>query len=225
MCKSIRVLIVDDHPIIRSGIKEILEQDTHITVVGEASNCQDAIEFTRNLMPQVILLDLDLPDKNGIVAIKSINKEHTGIQIIVLSNYSDEKLIVEAIEAGAIGYLLKVDATDKIIAAVKDAFDGIPTLSMTAGRSLMTYLRSSSRPMQEKPEMNLTKKEIQVLRLLAEGLIAEGIAKRMQTSTGTIRSHVSHILRKLRVNSRAQAVVYAVKNGLVDPENRDIEHV
>ncbi len=215
MRESVRVLIVDDHPIILSGIRDVIEREAGIKVVGEADNCESAVALARELLPDVILMDLNLPDKSGVEAIKEICAKNPETHILVLSNYSDEKLIFEAIEAGAIGYLLKVDATDKIVAAIMDAFEGKPTLSFKAERSLLSYMRSRQQN-PDNPIKYLTEKEKRILRLLGEGLINPDIAERTNVSEGTVRTHISHILSKLNLQNRAQAVIFAIRNGLVD---------
>jgi len=217
MNELMRILIVDDHPLIRSGIKGVLEQESDMVVVGEANNGSKAVEMAEQLKPHVILMDYNLPGKSGIEAIKEILAQNPAIRILILSNYSDEKIIFSALEAGAMGYILKVDSVEKIVSALREALKGNPTLSTQAERGLLSYLQGkrTNQPY-TKP---LTNQEKTVLIMMAEGKTNADIAAHLYISEGTVRSHVSHIISKLKLQNRAQAIIYAVKDGLVKLEH------
>lgn len=219
MSNLIRVLIVDDHPIIRSGIKSILDKEEDITVVGEAMNCAEAIESTAHLQPDVVLMDLNLPDRNGIEAIKEILAQNTTVRILVLSNYSEEKMIYKALEAGALGYLLKIDTLEQISNAIRTVFQGNPSLSPDVERGLLTYLKLGQNTTASRGKL-LTKREIVILQMMAEGKTNAAMAEKANISEGTVRTHISNILGKLNLQNRAQAVIFAVKEGMIELEKK-----
>ena len=211
---NIRVLIVDDHPVMRQGIRALLEHEADILVVGEAKNGDEGVAQAALLRPDVILMDLQLPGKSGLDAIREIHLENPGIRILVFSNFSEDKTIMEAVKSGAIGYLLKIDAAEKVIQAVRDAYHGSSTLSSQVSHGLLSYIHQhKTAPL---PETRLTRREDEILKMMASGLTNEEMSVRTYISEGTVRTHVSHILQKLNLENRAQAVIYAVRSGLVD---------
>jgi DNA-binding NarL/FixJ family response regulator len=211
----ITVLIVDDHPALRQGIRTLLERQPDIKVVGESNNGGQAIQMACRFKPDVVLMDLQMPGKSGLEAIREILAENPAIRILVFSNFSEDKTIMAAIEAGAIGYLLKVDATDKIIQAVRDAYQNTPSFSSQAESELLAYIHSR-RANQISNTAQLTPRELVILKMMANGLTNEEMATHAFISEGTVRTHISHILQKLHLENRAQAVLYAVREGLVE---------
>jgi NarL family two-component system response regulator LiaR len=211
----ITVLIVDDHPTMRQGIRALLERQPDIKVVGESNNGTQAIQMACQFKPDVVLMDLQMPGKSGLDAIKEILAETPSLRILVFSNSSEDKTIMAAIEAGAIGYLLKIDATEKIIQSVRDAYHNTPTFSTQAQSELLSYIHSH-RSTQTASTAQLTPRELIILKLMANGLTNEEMAAQAFISEGTVRTHISHILQKLHLDNRAQAVLYAVREGLVE---------
>ena len=223
---QIQVLVVDDHPVLRQGIRALLDRQEDIRVCAEASSAEEALVLVRALHPNVILMDLQLPGKSGLEAMKEILVEAPESRILVLSNFTDDKNILAAIEAGASGYLLKVDAADKIIQAVRDTFLGSPIFSRQAESTLMAYIRghkASGRGQGPKFEQELSEREMAILKMMARGLSNEEMAAQAFISQGTVRTHVSNILRKLNLENRAQAILYALKQGWVNLD--EIDHI
>jgi two-component system, NarL family, response regulator LiaR len=213
VAEIIRVLVVDDHPLMCHGIKTILEDEGDIKVVGEAHNGGDALRLARQTRPDVTLLDLHLPDMSGLEVIKEIMAENPDARILVFSNDTGNQTVFTAMEAGALSYMLKVDAMDRVVAAVRDAAQGNPTLSIQAERGLLTHIRKQNAPQADLE--SLTVREIEILKLMAEGLTNADMAARACIAEGTVRTHVSNIIQKLNLENRAQAIVYAIREGLV----------
>lgn len=210
---SIDLLIVDDHSVVRQGLKMFLNLEAAIEIVGEAANGQEAIQVTRELQPNVILMDLLMPVMDGISAIEVIKMEFPEIEIIALTSVLEDDLVIKAVRAGATGYLLKDTEADELIRAIKAAASGQVQLSPLAAERLMREVQVPQSP--EK----LTEREMDVLRLLAEGQANKEIANCLHISETTVKTHVSNILMKLGVPSRTQAALYAVRIGLVTNQN------
>jgi NarL family two-component system response regulator LiaR len=207
---SVRVLIADDHGIVRQGLRMYLALDSDIEVVGEACDGVQALALARELEPQVILMDLLMPEMDGIEATVRIRAELPDIEIVALTSVLEDSSVVGAIRAGAIGYLLKDTDADELIRAIKSAAVGKVQLSPQAAARLMREVR-----MPDHSEA-LTARENDVLRLLAEGCTNKEIARHLDIGEKTVKTHVSNILSKLNVASRTQAALYAVHAGLVD---------
>ena len=205
----IRVLLVDDHSVVREGLRMFLVMDPDLVVVGEASDGAEAIQVAQELRPDVILMDLLMPGMNGITAIKTIRSTLPDTEVIALTSVLESEAVVGAIKAGAIGYLLKDTQATELRKAIKAAASGQVQLSPQAS----TYLLHSIRA----PETheNLTDREMEVLRLLAQGESNKEIAHHLQVVEDTIKTHVRHILAKLSAQSRTQAVLSAVRLGLI----------
>lgn len=207
---GIRIMIVDDHAVVRQGLKMFLSMDSDIEIVGEATDGDQAVQLAAQLMPDVILMDLLMPRMDGVTAIGQIKRAYPDIEVIALTSVLEDNAVVGAIRAGAIGYLLKDTASDDLLRAIKAASEGQVQLSPRAAARLMREVRAP-----ESPE-KLTEREIDVLRLLAQGLANKQIAHSLGIGEKTIKSHVSNILAKLGVNSRTQAALYAASIGLVE---------
>ena len=205
----IRVLLVDDHSVVRQGLRMFLSLDPALEVVGEASNGAEGIEQARRLKPDVVLMDLVMPVMDGITAIQNLRKELPEIEVVALTSILEDEKVIGAIRAGAIGYLLKDTQADELCRAIKAAANGQVQLSPQAAARLVREIKSPDRP--EK----LTERETDVLRLLAVGRSNKEIANELVIGEKTVKTHVSNILMKLGVSSRTQAALYAVRIGLV----------
>jgi DNA-binding NarL/FixJ family response regulator len=209
---TIRVLIVDDHAVVRQGLKMFLQLDKELEVVGEAADGQEALTQTRLLRPDVVLMDLIMPVVDGITAIKNIHSELPGIEVVALTTFLEDPLVVNAIKVGAIGYLLKDVQANDLCQAIKAAAAGQVQLSSQVAARLMHEIR-----VPDNPEA-LTDRETEVLRLLAMGKSNKEISVDMYLGETTVKTHVSNILMKLGVSSRTQAALFAIGIGLVTVE-------
>lgn len=211
----IRILLVDDHDMVRRGLAVFLMAFDDFALVGEAANGQEALDRCSELRPDVILMDLMMPVVDGVTAIRRIREAFPGTQIIALTSFSDEKLVEDAMQAGAIGYLFKNATVDELAAAIRAARVGLPTLAPEATRVLIRRAVQPNRAGQaEAPGHDLTDRERVVLQLLVEGHSNPEIADRLSVSRSTIKTHVSHILEKLGVGSRLEAVTLAIRHKL-----------
>lgn len=209
--KTIRVLIVDDHQVVRQGFAVFLKAFDEFELVGEATDGEEAIKQCGILKPDVVLMDMIMPKVDGPEAIQEIRKNHPRIQIIGLTSFSDDKTLVKrAMEAGAIGYLFKDISIDDLAKAIRAAYVGDPTLSPEAMRMLI-HAKTTPDPR----DFNLTEREMEVLVLLADGLNNPEIGKRLFLSRSTIKFHVSSILGKLGAASRTEAVSIALQNNII----------
>lgn len=209
---SIRILLVDDHAVVRQGLKMFLGLDPDLEVVGEAENGEEAVRLTRELSPDVVLMDLLMPVMDGIAAIAAIRRDFPDTEVIALTSVLEDEAVMKAMRAGAIGYLLKDTQAEELRRAIKAAAAGQVQLSPQAAARLM---REVSAP--DSPE-KLTERETDVLRLLALGRANKEIALELNIGEKTVKTHVSAILRKLGVPSRTQAALHAVRIGLVSIE-------
>jgi NarL family two-component system response regulator LiaR len=207
---TIRVLIVDDHSVVRQGLEMFLALDQELEVVGEAKNGAEALRLARELKPDVVLMDLLMPVMDGITATGAIRQEVPEAEVIALTSVLEDRAIVDAVRAGAIGYLLKDTEADELRQAIKAAAAGQVQLSPEVARRLMREMRGPKDP---EP---LTERETEVLRLLARGRSNKQIAADLVIGEKTVKTHVSNILGKLQVASRTQAALHAVRIGLVD---------
>jgi DNA-binding NarL/FixJ family response regulator len=207
----IRILLADDHSVVRQGLRMFLALDDELDVVGEASNGEEALARARELQPDVVLMDLLMPVMDGIAATAAIRNELPDVEVIALTSVLDDEKVVGAVRAGAIGYLLKDTEADELRRAIKAAANGQVQLSPQAAARLVREVR-----LPESPE-SLTERETEVLRLLAQGQSNKEIARTLVIGEKTVKTHVSNILAKLGVPSRTQAALYAVRIGLVSP--------
>jgi NarL family two-component system response regulator LiaR len=209
----IRVLIADDHHVVRGGLRALLETEENIEVIGEASDGIEAVAKMRALEPDVLLLDLVMPRKNGIEAIMEIKNEDPDARILVLTSFSDDEKVFAAIKAGALGYLLKDSSTQELIQAIRDVYSGESSLHPVIARKL---IRELNRPATNLPQTDepLTEREVEVLVFVARGYSNQEIADGLVISERTVRTHVSNILSKLHLANRTQAALYALKEGL-----------
>jgi NarL family two-component system response regulator LiaR len=208
----IKVLVVDDHLIVRQGIRALLAEVDGIQVVGEASNGDEAISETLRLAPDVILMDLVMPGKDGIDAIRHITAHDTQARILVLTSFATDDRVFPAIKAGAQGYLLKDSGLEDLVLAIRKIFAGEPVLHPSVARKLLREI-SETKPERPAPEP-LTARELEVLGLIAKGANDSEIAQRLTIAEVTVRTHVSNILAKLHLANRVQATLYALREGL-----------
>ncbi len=206
----IRVLIVDDHSVVRQGLRMFLGADPELEIVGEASDGAQAIELARQLNPDVVLMDLLMPGMDGIRATKVIRTEMPDVEVVALTSVLENGLVAEAVRSGAIGYLLKDTQAHELRRAIKAAAAGEVQLSPEAAARLWREMRQP----EVKPE-SLTNREFEVLQLLALGKSNKEIAQTLIISEQTVKTHVAHILDKLGVSSRTQAVLYAIHHRMV----------
>ena len=208
---TIRILLVDDHSVVRQGLRLFLKYDPELAVVGEASDGAEALRLARDLRPDVVVMDLLMPVMDGISATAAIRRELPDTEVLALTSVLEDASVVGAVRAGAIGYLLKDTQAEALCQAIKAAAAGQVQLTPKAAARLM---QAVSAP--ESPEA-LTERETDVLRLLAQGQSNKQIARSLNNTEQTIKSHVSRILSKLGVQSRTQATLYAIRSGLVAP--------
>ena len=212
----VRVLIVDDHAIVRKGIRALLSEADGFEVVGEADNGQEAVLRAEECSPDVILMDLLMPVMDGIEATRQITSRRPEARVLVLTSFAADNKVFPAIKAGASGYLLKDSSPDELVRAIRQVHRGEPSLHPTIARKLLQEVARPAEP-QPAPEA-LTAREMEVLRLIAQGLSNQEIADRLVVSEPTVRAHVSRILGKLHLASRTQAALYAVREGLTDAD-------
>lgn len=213
MSEKIRVLVVDDHPVVRKGLIAMLETEEGIQVVGEASNGKDAVEKAVALQPQVVLMDLVMPVMDGIEATRQIKQKAPAVNILVLTSFSTNDKVLPSLNAGAIGYLLKDSNPIDLLKAIHQVALGEGSLHPAVTRQVLQQFRG---PVEEKkPVEELTDREMEVLRLMSQGYSNQEIAKLLVLSPATVHTHVSRILTKLDVASRTQAALYALRKGLV----------
>jgi NarL family two-component system response regulator LiaR len=204
----IKVLVVDDHWVVRQGLRMFLDQESAITVVGEASDGSEAIELARRLRPDVVLMDILMPHVDGIEAITRIKAEMPSVEVIALTSVLQGRSVSDAIQAGAIGYLIKDTRGDELVRAIRDAAEGRVHLSPEAATRLAKDLRQSE------GMKSLTERETSVLRLVAEGLANKEIARRLVISEKTVKAHLNNVFAKLDVHSRTQAALQAIRSGI-----------
>lgn len=213
MGQAIRILIVDDHSIVRKGLRMLIVGEPDMEVLGEASNGLEAVDMTRRLHPDVVLMDLLMPYMDGIQAIQEIKRANSTVRILVLSSYSDDDKVVLAIKAGAAGYLLKDALTEELLFGIREAYHGRPALHPLVAKKLMNELTTRSSALDT---LNaLTGREIEVLKLVARGYCNAEIAGNLFISERTVNTHISNILDKLHLQNRTQAALYALREGMV----------
>lgn len=206
----IRVMLVDDHTMVRRGLATFLKAFDDLELVGEAADGDAAIQLCARILPDVVLMDLVMPDVDGVTATRAIRQRFPTVQVIALTSFKDEKLVQNTLQAGAIGYLLKDVSADQLSQAIRAAHAGRATLSPEATQALV---QAATQPPQ--PGHDLTERERAVLALMVEGFNNTEIAEKLVVSPSTIKSHVSHILAKLGVASRTEAVALAVRYHIV----------
>lgn len=210
---SIRVMIVDDHNLVREGLKAVFEQGDDIEVVGEAGSGEEAIQLVDRLTPDVILMDISMPGMNGIQATRQIRETHPEARIVILTMLDQEGYVYEAIKAGATGYMLKSTSSDELVTAIRAVHDGKALLHPDATAQLLKEFVSLAE--NKAKDYGLSNREMEVLQLLSEGNTNKEIAKALWISEQTVKTHVAHIFDKLGTSDRTETVAHALRNGLV----------
>jgi NarL family two-component system response regulator LiaR len=208
--QKIRVMLVDDHNVVRSGLATFLMAYDDLEMVGEAGNGVEAVNLCHWNKPDVILMDLIMPEMDGIAATRAILDDYPDVKIIAMTSFEEEELVQGVLAAGAISYLLKNVTSDELAAAIRAASLGKSTLSPEAAKALIQATRPA-----EQPLYDLTEREKEVLNLVVQGQSNQQIAQALVISVATVKAHVSNILSKLQVSSRAEAIAYAIKHKLV----------
>jgi two-component system NarL family response regulator len=213
--ETIRVLIADDHPIVREGLRTILGFQEGVEVVGEASDGQEAVDLAQELLADVVLMDIRMSKLDGVEATRRIKAQNPQIGVILLTNYDDDRYVFEGIEAGASGYLLKDIGADDLSEAIHRVARGESLMAPSVLRKVLDEFAHRAEE-RELPHEGLTPRELEVLQALARGLKNEEIAKELFITEKTVKSHLGSIFSKLGVNDRSQAILYAIKHKLVD---------
>jgi two-component system, NarL family, response regulator LiaR len=209
---SIRILIADDHAIVREGLRALISTEPGMILVGEAADGEEAVRLYRSLQPDVALLDLMMPRKDGIGAIREIKEHSPEARILVLTSFAEDDQVFPAIKGGALGYLLKDSSPRELLQAIREVHQGDSFLDPVVARKVIQMLtRPSDLPKTTDP---LSERELEVLRLIAEGLTNQEIADRLVISERTARNHVGNILSKLHLANRTQAALFAIRHGI-----------
>jgi DNA-binding NarL/FixJ family response regulator len=202
----IRVAIVDDHDVVRSGLEQLLAAESDIEVVGTASNGREALTVIAESTPDVVLMDLSMPEVDGIEATRQVSAEHPSVHVVVLTSFADKRRILDALEAGAVGYLLKDAEPESVASAVRSAAAGESPLDPKAARVLLDARRTAA------PAATLTAREHEVLALVADGLANKNIARRLGISERTVKAHLTRVFQAIGVVDRTQAALWAREN-------------
>lgn len=211
--EPVNILIVDDHSLVREGIKQLLELDGEIKVIGEAGNGEEGIELIKNTNPDVVLLDINMPIMNGLQMLQKLKEENIEVKVLILTIHNEIEYLAKAVEIGINGYVLKDSDSDVLKKAIFTIYEGETYIQPNLAPLLSEKLSSQ----EDNQNINdLTKREVEVLKLLAEGLFNKEIAYKLSISEKTVKNHVSNIFRKIEVFDRTQAAVYAIKHNFVD---------
>lgn len=213
---KIKVLIVDDHQVVRQGLRTFLELQGDILVIGEAEDGGTAVEMARQLDPDVILMDLVMPRMDGIEATRQVKSLETDVKIIALTSFTEDEKVFPAIQAGASSYLLKDVSPDDLVDAIRAAHRGEARLHPDVLQKLMEQVASQGTPQREPHVESLTERELEVVRLVAQGRNNHEIAQELVISEKTVKTHISNILGKVHLEDRTQLAIYAYKTGLVE---------
>lgn len=214
---NIKILIADDHPVVREGLHGFLETEPGLEVVGEAADGVEVVEKARTLHPDVILLDLVLPRQSGVEAIHQLRAVNPDERILILTSFAEDDKVFPAIKAGALGYLLKDSPPEMLVQAIRDVYQGKASLHPAIA---LRVIQELNQPPEDLPPTAdpLTEREVEVLRLVSQGLSNQEISERLHISQSTVRVHVSNILGKLHLANRTQAALYALHEGLTHPD-------
>jgi len=213
---KIKILIADDHAVVREGTRQILEQETDMTVVAEAGDGEEAVRLAGSFKPDVAIIDIAMPKLDGIQATRQIKALYPTIVVLILTAYDDDQFVFSFLEAGAAGYLLKSVRGRELVDAVRAVYAGESVLHPAIARKVLNrFVPTSGKPTRPEPLELLSAREVDVLKLATKGLRNEDIAKKLCLSLRTVQSHLSHIFNKLQVSSRTEAVVRALKEGWI----------
>lgn len=213
---TIRVLVVDDHPIVRRGISAEINLDPEMSVIGEAQNGLEAVEMARQLKPDVILMDLMMPQMDGVEATRQIIAANPDAQVLILTSFTEEDSVYTAVKAGAAGFIYKDRPPAELLNAIRTLYNSQPILSPAITRRLQRDLRDQTRTPAESA-LVLTEREIEIVQWVAQGALYKEIAQKLGIQEATVRAHVSNILGKLNLSNRSQLVLYAVNHKIAPP--------
>ncbi|KYO66480.1 response regulator [Thermovenabulum gondwanense] len=213
--EKIKVIIADDHALVREGIAKILSLEADIEILGEASDGKEAVELAKKLKPDVVLMDINMPNVNGIVATREIKKENPGVKIIALTIHEQVDYLLELIRYGISGYLLKDVTPDELIKTIRQVFSGKGVIPPSMTPKVFDEINKLAQK-DEKITFNLTSREIEILRELAKGLSNKEIADKLYISEKTVKNHLTNIFQKMGVNDRTQAVLLGIKHNIID---------
>jgi NarL family two-component system response regulator LiaR len=214
MSKTIKILICDDHAIVRIGLSFLIGANHDMELVGEAVDGEEAVAMAKKLKPDVIIMDLVMPRKDGVTAISEIKKNNQDARILVLTSFSDDKNVFSAIKAGASGYLLKDSSPEDLLQAINDVYQGkSPLHPVIAQKVIQEMHQPTDLPPTDDP---LSGREVEVLQNVAQGMSNQEIARTLKIKEGTVRIHVGNILNKLQLSNRTQAALYALREGLAE---------
>jgi two-component system, NarL family, response regulator LiaR len=222
--RPIRVLLVDDHAVVRKGLRALLDRESGIEVMGEAEDGEQALRAAGRLHPDVILMDLEMPGIGGIEATRRISETHPDTKVVVLTSHASEEDVFPALKAGALGYLLKHSAPEDVLQAIRQAYRGETVLHPAIARMVLQELHRPAAAKQLQTTDPLSERELDVLRLIPRGMSNQDIASTLVVGEATVRSHVSSILRKLQLASRTQAALYALREGLATLDEASPSH-
>lgn len=211
---KISILIADDHSMIREGLKQLLELEQNFNVIGFADNGRKAIDKINELHPDILLLDVNMPVLGGIETLAEIRKNNINVKVIMLTIHNEREYLIKAVELGCDGYILKESDSDELKNAIYNVYEGKRYIQPNMTPMLNSYLASKAED--DKKLVGLTKREIQVLKLVAEGMFNRDIAERLEISERTVKNHIANIFKKIQVSDRTQAVVFAIKNNLTE---------
>jgi NarL family two-component system response regulator LiaR len=218
LTEQIRVLIVDDHQVVRQGLRTFLELQDDVLVVGEAGDGQTAVEMVQQLNPNIVLMDLVMPRLDGISATRQVKSLAPSVKVIALTSFTEDDKVFPAIQAGASSYLLKDVSPDNLVEAIRAVYRGEARLHPNIARKLMEQVAHQTTPPRESHAEGLTERELDVINLVAQGRSNQEIARELVISEKTVKTHISNILSKLQLDDRTQLAIYAIKNGLVDQD-------
>jgi DNA-binding NarL/FixJ family response regulator len=212
--QTVRVLIADDQTLFRVGLARLLEEDPRVEIVGEAGDGAEAVKLAGTVMPDVILMDLKMPNVDGIEATKQILAKHPGVKVLLLTTFEADNHVIQALKAGASGYILKDSRPDSIVSSLLAVMAGERVMASAVANRVLEMLTGTTTPKEFYD--GLTGREIEILKLLAGGMANKQIAYKLKISEKTVRNHVSNMYEKLNIYDRSQAVLYAVRKGLVE---------
>jgi DNA-binding NarL/FixJ family response regulator len=212
--QTVRVLIADDQTLFRVGLARLLEEDPRVEIVGEAGDGAEAVKLAGTVLPDVILMDLKMPNVDGIEATKQILAKHPGVKVLLLTTFEADNHVIQALKAGASGYILKDSRPDSIVSSLLAVMAGERVMASAVANRVLEMLTGTTTPKEFYD--GLTGREIEILKLLAGGMANKQIAYKLKISEKTVRNHVSNMYEKLNIYDRSQAVLYAVRKGLVE---------
>lgn len=212
---KIRVLLAEDHIIVRDLIRDLIQRETDMEVVGEADDGVQAIQMAGKLQPDIVVMDIIMPNLSGIEATKQIKEKHPEISILILTGYDDDQYVFALLEAKASGYLLKTACAKELISAIRSVYSGESVLQPSISRKVIERYKTATRPGSYGESYPLTKKEMDVLRLAARGITNEAIAQELNLNVATVRQRMKKVFNKLNVKTRTEAVMYAMRKGWI----------